>query len=174
MKPQRNPKEVCCAVPGEDNLPNRGLQCSAMPSVTCVSAGCLQTTNITLSEMDLWQPDMQELQAQLSNFLCLAYCCRIAVQAPFPSPRSSAAPQAQWLLLTPARAVWIMPALRGDSSFSCPCLKACSKSAYFSSHTVSKPENFQLPLLWLVRFISKFKRHECLLVGWICNLQMTG
>lgn len=110
----------------------------------------------------------------LSNFLCLAYHCRIAVQAPFPSLRSSAVPQAQWLLLTPARAVWIMPALRGDSSFSCTCLKACSKSAYFNLPIASKPEKIQLPWLWLIWLISKFKKHECLLVGWICNLQMTG
>lgn len=59
------PKEVCCAVPAEDNLRNKGLQCNAMPSDTCVSSGCLQTTDITLWEMELWQPDMQELQAQL-------------------------------------------------------------------------------------------------------------
>lgn len=64
MKPQCNPKEVCRAVPGGDNLPNRGLQCNVVPSVTCVSSGCLQTTDITLWEMELWQPDMQELQAQ--------------------------------------------------------------------------------------------------------------
>lgn len=48
MKPQWNPKEVCCAVPAEDNLRNKGLQCNAMPSDTCVSSGCLQTTDITL------------------------------------------------------------------------------------------------------------------------------
>lgn len=65
MKPQCNPKEVCYAVPGGDNLPNRELQCNVMPSVTSVSSGCLQTTNITLWETELWQPDLQELQAQL-------------------------------------------------------------------------------------------------------------
>lgn len=64
---QRKSVMQVSTVPSEDNLPSRGLQCNAVPSITRISLGCLQTTGITVWEMQLWQPAMQELQAWLSQ-----------------------------------------------------------------------------------------------------------